>query len=108
MNSGVNQMEDKSLTPRQERFVEEYVADGNATRSAEAAGYSKQAAHVQGSRLLKNDKVQAAIVEANVNALERSHINQDSIIQSLWKEAKDMRNPASVRVQSLSVLAEHR
>ena len=34
----------RDLIPRQERFIEYYVATGNATRSAIKAGYSEKAA----------------------------------------------------------------
>ncbi len=49
------------LTARQERFVDEYLADLNATQAAIRAGYSARSAHVEGSRLLTNAKVAAAI-----------------------------------------------
>lgn len=48
---------------RQRKFVEEYVASGNATQSAIKAGYSKNTASEQGNRLLRNVKVSQAIQE---------------------------------------------
>ena len=45
------------LTPKQERFVEEYIKDLTATQAAIRAGYSEKTAGVQGSVLLKNPKV---------------------------------------------------
>jgi Terminase small subunit len=39
------------LGPRQERVVEEYLIDVNATQAAIRAGYSARTAEVQGSRL---------------------------------------------------------
>ena len=52
------------LTPKQQLFVMEYLVDLNATRAARAAGYSERTAESQGSRLLSNVKVAAAIQEA--------------------------------------------
>jgi phage terminase small subunit len=49
------------LTAKQARFVEEYLCDLNATQAAIRAGYSPKTATVQGSRLLTNAKVAAAI-----------------------------------------------
>ena len=46
---------------RYARFVVEYVRDGNATRSAVAAGYSPATAHAQGHRLLGRPAIAAAI-----------------------------------------------
>ena len=41
-----------ALTEKQKRFAEEYLLDLNATQAAIRAGYSAEAAIVQGSRLL--------------------------------------------------------
>ena len=49
------------LTPKQERFVEEYIKDLNATQAAVRAGYSEKTAGVQGSVLLKNPNVSAEV-----------------------------------------------
>lgn len=43
-----------SLTPKQQRFVEEYILDFNATKAAMRAGYSKKSSKQQGARLLTN------------------------------------------------------
>jgi phage terminase small subunit len=40
------------LTPKQARFVEEYLLDLNATQAATRAGYSKKTANEQGAQLL--------------------------------------------------------
>ncbi len=50
-----------SLTPKQARFVEEYLIDLNATQAAIRASYSAKTAEVQGSRLLGNVKVREAV-----------------------------------------------
>lgn len=49
---------DRELTPRQKRFVEEYLRNGNGTAAAIAAGYSEKTAAGQASRLLKEPAVQ--------------------------------------------------
>lgn len=49
------------LTPKQQRFVEEYLVDLNATQAAIRAGYSKATAEQQGYRLLRNASVVAVI-----------------------------------------------
>ncbi|MFC1551159.1 terminase small subunit [Candidatus Latescibacterota bacterium] len=40
------------MTPKQERFVWEYLKDLNATQAAIRTGYSPKSARKQGSRLL--------------------------------------------------------
>ena len=49
------------LTPKQQRFVDEYLIDLNAKQAAIRSGYSKKTAKSQGQRLLGNVEVEAAI-----------------------------------------------
>ncbi len=72
-----------SLTPKQARFVEEYLVDLNATQAAVRAGYSKKTAEQQGARLFRNVKVAAAIREAQEARSERTKIDQDWVIKRL-------------------------
>jgi len=46
------------LSPKQLIFVQEYLRSSNITAAAKAAGYSEATAYSQGSRLLKNVKIQ--------------------------------------------------
>ena len=43
-------MSGQTLTPKQARFVDEYLIDLNATQAATRAGYSEKTAEVQASR----------------------------------------------------------
>ena len=45
-------MKNKELTPKQERFCQEYMKDLNGTQAAIRAGYSKETARQQAQRLL--------------------------------------------------------
>jgi phage terminase small subunit len=74
-----------SLTPKQERFVEEYLIDMNATQAAIRAGYSKATAEAQGSRLLSNVKIAAAVSAAKAERSARTNITQDMILFELAK-----------------------
>lgn len=56
---GTNGM--RELTPKQERFVEEYLVDLNATQAAIRAGYSAKTAEWQGPQLLGKSHVAAAV-----------------------------------------------
>ena len=71
------------MTPKQRRFVDEYLIDGNATRAATAAGYSSKTAEQYGHQLLKKPSVKAAIAEAELKRQKRTQINQDWVIQEL-------------------------
>ena len=71
------------LTPRQARFVEEYLVDLNATKAAERAGYSKKTANEQGARLLANVSVAAAVFAGKAARSERTKITADTVLEEL-------------------------
>lgn len=51
------------LTPKQQRFADEYIKTGNATQSAIEAGYSKKSAQVIGAENLLKPMVKKYIAE---------------------------------------------
>ena len=53
------------LTEKQQRFVDEYLIDLNATQAAIRAGYSVKTANEQGSQNLAKLSIQQAIAEQN-------------------------------------------
>lgn len=75
------------LTPKQERFCQEYLIDLNGTQAAIRAGYSADSADVEGSRLLVNAKVAARIEELTAERSKRTEITQDQVLQELAKIA---------------------
>ncbi|WP_304458996.1 terminase small subunit [Alicyclobacillus sendaiensis] len=76
------------LTPRQQRFVEEYLIDLNATQAAIRAGYAPASASVEGARQLANAKVRARIDKALAERSKRTGINADLVIQELARIAR--------------------
>ncbi len=75
-----------SLTAKQQRFVEEYLIDLNATAAYHRAGYKAKgdAAGVNASRLLGNDKVQEYIQQRMQAREKRTEITQDMVLQRWW------------------------
>jgi phage terminase small subunit len=73
-----------ALTPKQARFVAEYLIDLNASQAAKRAGYSEKTAEQQGHQLLKKTSVAAAIAEAQSNRSERTEITQDYVLDSIF------------------------
>lgn len=53
-----------ALTAKQQRFVEEYLVDLNATQAAVRAGYSKKTAGAIGGENLEKPEIQEAIQKA--------------------------------------------
>ena len=76
------------LTPKQRRFVDEYMIDLNATQAAIRAGYSERSAASQGERLLRNDEIAAAVAEAQKDRAERTEVTQDRVLAML-EETRD-------------------
>ena len=74
-----------NLTPKQQRFVEEYLIDLNATQAAIRAGYSEKTAKVIAAQNLSKLNVQEAIEEAQNKRAERTEITQDMVLQELAK-----------------------
>ena len=75
------------MTPKQERFVEEYLIDLNATQAAIRAGYSAKTAQEQSSRLLSNVMVSQAIAEAKTNRSEQTGVDAAWLLKRLADES---------------------
>ena len=69
------------LTPKQNRFVEEYLIDLNATRSAGRAGYSEKTARQIGSENLSKLAIQEAIAKAKIERSEATKIDAEYVLQ---------------------------
>jgi phage terminase small subunit len=72
-----------TLTPKQQRFVAEYLLDLNATQAAIRAGYSEKTANEQGARLLVNVSIAAAIREGQEKQAERTEITSDWVVEKI-------------------------
>ena len=75
------------LTPKQARFVEEYLVDLNATQAAVRAGYSARSANSWGSKVLKTAAVAEAIAEAQAARAARTRVTADRVVKELAKVA---------------------
>ncbi len=73
------------MTPKQQRFVAEYLVDLNATQAAIRAGYSAKTADVQGPRLLGNVGVASAIAAARARLASKHDVTLDRIVSELAK-----------------------
>lgn len=76
-------MRKKKLTPKQERFVEEYLIDLNATQAAIRAGYSARRAKEIGYQLLHKTTLQETIQKARQKLSERVRITQEKVLKDL-------------------------
>jgi phage terminase small subunit len=72
-----------NLTAKQERFVEEYLVDLNATQAAIRAVYCEKTARSVGSENLAKPDIAAAITEAKKNRPDRPEITQDYVLANI-------------------------
>lgn len=75
------------MTKKQERFVEEYLIDLNATQAAIRAGYSTETAGAIGAENLKKPQIRARIDAAMAELSKRTGVNQERVIRELAKVA---------------------
>ena len=71
------------LTPRQQRFVNEYLIDLHVTNAAKRAGYKARSAKQQGTRLLSKAPIKAAIAAGMDERAERTAIDADWVVKEL-------------------------
>ena len=75
------------MTPRQQRFVQEYLVDLNATQAAIRAGYSARTANRMGSENLSKPVIAEAIAEGRLMLQRRTEVDQDRVLRELAKVA---------------------
>ena len=81
------------LTPKKRLFAAEYAVDKNATRAAQAAGYSERTAKSQGSRLLTDVDVQGLIAKHAQDSIEAAGMKAETILAEVGRLATvDMRD----------------
>jgi phage terminase small subunit len=73
----------KTLTPKQQVFIAEYLVDLNAARAYRSAGYANKNADVCASQLLVNPKVAAAIAAKQGERLLKLEITADRVLNEL-------------------------
>ncbi|MCD0280476.1 terminase small subunit [Xanthomonas melonis] len=72
-----------ALTPKQQRFVAEYLKDQNAAQAAIRTGYSEKTAKQQGSRLLTVPAIAAAVRAGQKRVAAKAEVTVDSLLAEL-------------------------
>ena len=75
------------MTKKQQRFVEEYLIDLNATQAAIRAGYSPDSAKEIGSENLTKPDIAKAVDQAIAERSRRTGVNADRVVRELAKIA---------------------
>ena len=93
---------DKQLTERQARFVEEYLISGNASQAAIKAGYSRDNARSQGHENTTNPNIMAEIERGRLEMYARWGVTKDRISQEYarlgFSDARKLVTPTGARI----------
>lgn len=97
------------MSPKQQRFVEEYLVDLNATAAAKRAGYSERRASEIGWQLLQKTTVQEAIQAAREKLSRKTEITAEYVLTRLKMESEltGEGSSHSARVRAIELLGKH-
>lgn len=112
------------LTPKQQRFIQEYLIDLNGAQAAIRAGYAPGSAKVRASRLLDNPAVADAIAARRAVLEQETGVTQQWVLQKLrenveramqaepvldreGKETGEYRYDGAVANSALNLLGKH-
>lgn len=94
-----------ALSQKEQRFVTEYLVDGNATRSAIAAGYAQRNATSTGYELLQKPHIKDALGKALKAQEKRTLVTADANLREIEQLAREARAArqfgAAVRAREL-------
>ena len=99
---------EEAMTPKQQRFVREYLSDFNATQAAIRAGYSPKGASVQGARLLANAKVQAEVEQLAKQKDDELGLSKERILHKLAQIAFSDDEETKDNLRALDILCKTR
>jgi phage terminase small subunit len=117
-------MPKEKLTDQQERFCQEYMKDLNGTQAAIRAGYAKNSAQEQSSRLLSKDMVQHRLESLMNKRAKKTGITAERVLKELasiafanmgdvatWNESgvtfKESSELSSKQMASVAEVVEH-
>ena len=97
------------LTNKQQRFVEEYSVDSNATQAAIRAGYSQKTAAAIGEENLRKPDIATALRAIRKEVAESLHLTAQHVLEGLYREATagNTGEPHSARVRAYELLGKH-
>lgn len=101
------QIPERTLTPKQARFIDEYLIDLNASGAYRRAGYavaSPGVASMESARLLANPAIAAAIAKRKEEICARLGIQQEQVLREYARIAfANVRNYAKVTDDGVTI-----
>jgi phage terminase small subunit len=75
------------LTPKQQRFIEEYLIDLNATQAAIRAGYSADSANKHARRLVVHGGISAEIARRQAEIAQKCALSAERVLEEIRRVA---------------------
>ena len=100
--------EKRKFTGKQERFIQEYLKDCNATQAAIRAGYSSKTAAQIGEENLRKPDIRLAIDVAQKKIAEKTETDSEWVRRRLKEEADDFSEFAShsARIKAIELIGK--
>lgn len=89
----------RPLNPKQQRFVDEYLIDLNATQAAIRAGYSAKTAAETGYENLRKPQIAAAVAARQAKASARAESSREYVLANLTEVVERCMERAPVMVR---------
>lgn len=96
-----------ALTAKQERFIQEYLIDLNATQAAIRAGYSKKTAEVIGYENLRKPQINLVIEERQNERTRNNGITADFVLNGIKAIALKAEIKESDTLKAYELLGKH-
>lgn len=96
--------EDMKLTPKQQKFCDEYLIDLNGTQAAIRSGYSEKTANEQASRLLVNVNIKEYLKLKQKKTTEKLEISKEEIVKLVLEIAKSKGEKTNDRLKAFEIV----
>jgi phage terminase small subunit len=100
-----------ALTPKQQRFIEEYLIDLNATQAAIRAGYSQDTANVIGCENLTKPYIAEAIAKAQAERSQKTKIDAEWVLRKATEVVEHCMSEkdynAAAAISALNLVGKH-
>lgn len=96
------------MTPKQEKFIQEYLVDGCGAQAAIRAGYSKQRAKMSAYENLQKPYIAAEIKSRFDKIARKSETTVQRVLEELASIAFSQTAKASDKLRALELIGRHR
>jgi len=96
----------KLLTPKQKRFIDNYLISLNANDAAIKAGYKEKTARSMGCQLLTRINIREILDERIKSIEDKTEITVEYVLKGINDLAKNAKNE-SVRARAFELLGKH-